>query len=176
MVTMKLDFRKIPEGESRKTFVLNPSQLECPKDEANFQGGIQGDLNLNRRGGEIHIQGYLAFRTSLTCSRCLLPFEKNYREEVFLRYIKGHANRKKQTSGEVEIREEDLTTNLIEGEEIEIGEALRDIILLSFPVKPLCRDDCKGLCSRCGQDLNLGDCGCLEEEGFSGWKGLKKLT
>jgi len=175
MVILKLDLRKIPDGESRKSFLINSSQLEYQKDEVTFQGDIQGEIILSRRSGEIQVQGQLSFMTSLTCSRCLLPFEKNFTEEIFLRYLKGHPNRRNQTSGEGEITEEDLTTNFYEGEEIEIGEALRDSILLALPVKPLCRENCKGLCSRCGQDLNLGDCGCPEEERFSRWKGLKGL-
>jgi uncharacterized protein len=175
-VDVKLNLRKIPEGESQRTLQLNPSQLEYPKDEITFQGGIQGDLIVSRRSGEIKIHGELTFRTSLTCSRCLLPFEMSFTEDIFLRYLKGNPHRMRSQSGEIEMKDEDLSTNFYDGDVIEIGSALRDIILLAFPVKPLCRENCRGLCPRCGQDLNLGDCGCPKKEKGSRWDGLKDFA
>ena len=46
------------------------------------------------------------------------------------------------------------------GEEIELDDFVRETIVMNMPGKVLCSEDCKGLCSKCGADLNLGDCGC----------------
>ncbi len=173
MVEVKLDLREIKEGESRKTFVIDPSQLEFPQEEFTFKGGIHGDLILSRRGREITVNGQIAFRANFSCSRCLLPCEKTFTEEISLRYLKGSP---KLLSGVSGIKEQNLSTIFYEGNVIEMGGALRDIILLSYPVKHLCKEGCKGLCQNCGQDLNERDCGCPLAEIDSGWKGLKELA
>ena len=46
------------------------------------------------------------------------------------------------------------------GDEIELDDFIRETIVMNMPGKVLCSEDCKGLCSKCGADLNLGDCGC----------------
>ena len=46
------------------------------------------------------------------------------------------------------------------GEEIELDDFVRETLVMNMPGKVLCSEDCKGLCSKCGADLNLGDCGC----------------
>ena len=53
---------------------------------------------------------------------------------------------------------------MFSGEQIDIGEAVRDGMLLSLPMKNLCSDACKGLCPVCGTDLNYDQCGCDGEE------------
>jgi len=60
-------------------------------------------------------------------------------------------------------------------ESLEIGERVRQLILLALPLKPLCRPDCRGLCPLCGQDLNEGECGCKREAPDSRWEKLKAL-
>ncbi|MBO4711516.1 DUF177 domain-containing protein [bacterium] len=46
------------------------------------------------------------------------------------------------------------------GDEIELDDFVRETLVMNMPGKVLCSEDCKGLCSKCGADLNLGDCGC----------------
>ena len=48
-------------------------------------------------------------------------------------------------------------------EEIDLEQSLREQLILSLPYAPLCKENCRGLCSRCGADLNAGDCKCPPE-------------
>ena len=58
-------------------------------------------------------------------------------------------------------RQEDLADDsYIEESSINTDALLNHEILIRFPMKILCRDDCKGICLKCGKDLNLGECGC----------------
>ena len=50
--------------------------------------------------------------------------------------------------------------NCFDGDIIDIGDLVRDIIISAQPTKHLCKEDCKGLCSVCGANLNKTDCGC----------------
>ena len=57
----------------------------------------------------------------------------------------------------------------------DIFPRVHESVLLELPIRFLCREDCKGLCSVCGADLNEKDCGCPEKEPDPRWQGLKKL-
>jgi len=52
---------------------------------------------------------------------------------------------------------------------------MREQFYLALPMKPLCREDCKGLCPRCGEDLNVKGCGCVIETADPRWEALKTL-
>jgi len=64
---------------------------------------------------------------------------------------------------EREIQEDDLTTAFYENAEIDLGQLMREQFYLSLPMKPLCRDDCKGLCATCGTNWNTDACDCKHE-------------
>lgn len=53
---------------------------------------------------------------------------------------------------------------LVEGDELDIDEQVRSCLVLELPSKHLCKPDCKGMCAKCGKDLNEGDCGCPKRE------------
>jgi uncharacterized protein len=63
----------------------------------------------------------------------------------------------------------------VTGTEIDLEPMLRDAIALALPLHPLCRQDCRGMCSRCGTDLNSGNCNCKEEDSDPRWAPLDAL-
>jgi uncharacterized protein len=66
-------------------------------------------------------------------------------------------------SDEREIEEDDLSTAFYENDEIDLGQLMREQFYLSVPMKPLCQDDCRGLCPVCGTNLNRGTCECKRD-------------
>jgi uncharacterized protein len=78
--------------------------------------------------------------------------------------------------GEEQVRAEDVGLLYYDGRVIDLREEIRQVVLLEVPWHPLCRPDCKGLCPRCGRDLNQGACGCPPERGRSPWDALRNLT
>jgi uncharacterized protein len=78
--------------------------------------------------------------------------------------------------GEREIEEDDLTTAFYENDQIDLGQLMQEQLYLSLPMKPLCSDDCKGLCPLCGTNLNRGTCECQpnrEDPRFAALKNLR---
>jgi uncharacterized protein len=65
---------------------------------------------------------------------------------------------------EIELTEEDINTIFTSYEFIDLTQIIRDYIILSIPMKPLCSDECKGICAVCGANLNKIDCGHKEKE------------
>ncbi|MBI5099264.1 MAG: DUF177 domain-containing protein [Nitrospirae bacterium] len=107
------------------------------------------------------IEGTAKISVALKCGRCLkealLPFDIAFKEE----YIPAEDIR-----GEIEqeLSDRDLDLGFYSNDELDIKEIVKEQVLLSVPMKPLCRDDCRGLCLVCGKDLNEGACNCRKEE------------
>lgn len=100
----------------------------------------------------------------LQCARCLKQLPAAVAVEVCeLFYGPGHEP------------PEDEDAYSIKGLEIDLEPMLRDAVTLALPLNPLCDEHCKGLCARCGRDLNLNDCTCTEEEGDPRWAALDAL-
>ena len=64
---------------------------------------------------------------------------------------------------EREVQDEDLDTSYYRDDQIDLNELLREQFYLALPMKPLCREDCAGLCPQCGTNLNTGTCQCTTE-------------
>ena len=71
--------------------------------------------------------------------------------------------------------EVDITYLPHDADKIDISKDVRDYLILSVPMKRLCKEDCKGLCYKCGKDLNEGKCDCTELEVDDRWKPLLEL-
>ena len=61
---------------------------------------------------------------------------------------------------EIEINAQDMGLIYFQGEEINLQDGIQEQIVIAFPIRALCREDCQGLCAACGADLNQGKCGC----------------
>jgi uncharacterized protein len=82
------------------------------------------------------------------------------------------------TGGEErEVAEEDLDTSVYRDDQINLNEVLREQFYLALPMKPLCREDCAGLCPQCGINRNTGTCSCateFEDPRLAPLRGLKR--
>jgi len=150
-----------PEGREIALEELHPFCLQGPHGEETQETRIvsppQGVLVLHRTSKGIEIQGRIETAVALQCARCLqecvLPIVSEFKESLMLmRYAPRDEDR--------ELLQEDMDISFLPDEGIELRDVVEEQIWLSIPMKPLCRDGCKGLCSLCGADLNLGECGC----------------
>lgn len=77
---------------------------------------------------------------------------------------------------DVECTDDDTITLYLKEPEIDVNEILREQTYLSFPLRTLCSEDCKGICAGCGVDLNKRGCCCSSDKSTSAFAVLKKLT
>jgi len=101
---------------------------------------------------ELTIQGEAKLAFELPCDRCL----ESVRVDMDLEFTK---NVDLQASDEEQIDELD-EKNYIDGYNLDVEKLLYNEILIGWPMKVLCSEDCKGICNTCGQNLNLGTCDC----------------
>lgn len=118
----------------------------------------------------ISAKGWVKGRMLLACGRCLKEFETGYKSffEIYYR------PRPKEDPDNDEVFSEDtVETVYFEGDILDVAEQIRQTVLLSVPMKAVCREDCKGLCGSCGSDLNIEKCKCSGPPPDSRWSTLK---
>lgn len=117
------------------------------------------------------LDGVVAFTARLECSRCLAPYPFEFDETFSLILY-----RQKETSGvEREIGRQDLDVSYFSSDILELAPIAEERIQLAIPMKPLCRDECAGLCPSCGEDRNSGPCGCRIKTPDPRWNALREL-
>lgn len=121
---------------------------------------------------DIRLRGDLNTVLEVPCARCLermrRPVALDF--DLFYRSVRTIAREE-----EVEITRDDLEIGFYHGEGLLLEEVLREQILLSLPIKSICRPDCAGLCPQCGRNCNLGKCGCAPAPPDERWAPLAGL-
>lgn len=125
--------------------------------EAALLSPVTAKLRINNSGTVIVVDGILSVRVLLNCSRCLKEFALN------LHVSFNEAFREEGASGGMGMEQEDGII-LFSGDIIDFTATIRDNLIAALPMKALCRENCRGLCPRCGQDLNQGECNCPKLE------------
>lgn len=121
-----------------------------------------GRVRLDRIPSGILVRGDVEGTLHLECSRCLETFQDTVRvhfEEEFAPSVDIH------TGAPLLPPEDDLIFMIDQNHILDLSEAVRQNVLASLPINPLCRPDCAGLCALCGGNRNLHACACADDEG-----------
>ncbi len=132
--------------------------LSAGKLDFSFITPVSAHLNLTKADRNVYIAGDINTRVRASCSRCLKEFVHDVRADFSVFYVSG-----KEAGREVELRAADMDIQYFEGPELDTNEILLAQLALEMPMQELCKEDCLGLCPRCGADLNLGTCKCTSE-------------
>ena len=149
-------------------------ELGLTEDDAVVQGPLDVSLDLTNVEGLVAVTGVLEGSIVRECVRCLKEYEDPLAFSVRAAFIPEpksaphhpkRADSRKAHAKVVEAEpEEDLDDQYqYQGNQLELAPMLREHVILSAPMQPLCSDDCVGLCARCGKNLNEGPCQCAEE-------------
>jgi uncharacterized protein len=123
------------------------------------------------------VRGSFRTRMRLPCSRCLKDFDTPLASDFELTYTKEVPGLMDVFEDEdIELRVEEIGMIYFKGEEINLQQGIQEQVVMAFPLQPLCDKNCKGLCPKCGSDLNRGDCGCERETVSNKFAALKNLT
>ncbi len=150
-------------------------QAEIPPDDPSWDGtDLRFSTPLSITGqaqwltsGEVLVRVALQGILDQECRRCLEPVEVPVEEELTLLFVPPGETAEEDE--EVRILPEDMM-------ELDLGVAVREEVILSQTTFALCRPDCRGLCPRCGVNLNEETCQCLIEEPDPRWDALRALN
>ncbi|MDD5584856.1 MAG: DUF177 domain-containing protein [Candidatus Omnitrophica bacterium] len=134
---MRVALEQINDRELEIHESLPASSWDMDSDDIKFVDDITLHCKFFRIAKEIMVEATVGTRMAALCSRCLAPVSKDMQQRFQFNYD---------------------STQL--GEYLEMDSAIREEILLNFPLKVLCKKECRGLCPGCGINLNSGECTC----------------
>jgi uncharacterized protein len=140
--------------------------------EMSVRGPVVGSFKIRKTGQQVLVRGSVSGEVLLTCARCLSDYGAGISEQVDVE-LRPVMDLEK-TAQESELGSEDLNVEFFRGDSLDLGHLAAEQISLSIPMKPLCRDDCSGICPECGIDKTQGTCGC-EPGTDPRWSALKDL-
>jgi uncharacterized protein len=116
-------------------------------------------LRVNKYGKRVMLDGDAGVSVSLVCGRCLKSFTYPLSVDFHEEYVPAPD----LVEEEHELTNDELTLNYYTNDEIDLDGFIREQLIVSIPIKPLCNADCSGICPMCGKDLNEGSCECKRE-------------
>ena len=170
---MQLDLTRYRQPVSQFGRTFSPQEVEQDGDAYQVVAPVQVDLEIHKDKDRFRLVGKATTELELSCSRCLESFRIPFDGAIDVRFLPAS---ELTVEDEKEIEEEDLDTSYYRDDQIDLNELLREQFYLALPMKPLCREECAGLCSQCGTNLNTGACQCTsqwEDPRLSPLKGLK---
>ena len=121
---------------------------------------------------DIRLRGKFSGKFQVPCARCVEPVEIPLAAEFDLIFRPAEAD---SESSERSITAPETEIGYYLKDSLLLEDVLREQVLLSLPVRTLCKPDCKGLCPRCGQNRNSQDCSCEEGQSDPRWEALSGL-
>jgi uncharacterized protein len=128
---------------------------------------------VSRIEGGFTLEARCVFRGELECSRCLAPFPFAVDEDFALLLYPRAAGPKAAAAPEETLGKDEADVCEYEGGQLLVAPIAEERVQLAIPMKPLCREECLGLCPHCGKDRNLVPCACAEELVDSRWAALE---
>lgn len=145
------DAGKNPGGSYEFRFLVSAAALDVQFPGVEIVGDIEFAGVLVYTGRAYNFSGDMKLTRNFQCDRCLEEFTREYtysfEEEFKLR-------------ADYAMVDENEDVNWFDGDEVELDEVFREMVILSQPLNNICSSDCRGLCLKCGANLNKGECGC----------------
>ncbi len=163
---MKINISKLSEGEHFYTFIVKPSDLEL--ESKRFNKPVYVEATLEKSKKQLFLRAIVYTVGRFQCDRCVEDFDMVLENSYRMYYVYSEEDSKKYEQDEVMV----ITP---ETNEIDISDDVRQMILLAVPMKLLCYEECLGLCSKCGKNLNFETCTCKVEEIDPRWAPLLKF-
>ena len=152
-VPTELDYAEPVEG-------LNASLHKGGTQDFEFVEPLDVHVEFYRARLDLFFDGTVQGMAAATCARCLerRPYELDQDFSIIL-------TPETRLKGEIELAPGDLTQSFYSGTEIDLTPLVYEQVLLALPTRPLCAEECRGLCPQCGVNLNTGQCACTTDSG-----------
>lgn len=153
MVISLSEIMNLPRGDNEFTYKYEPNVIKISGKEYEITKKDDILITVTNKGNKklcIKVKGF--FEILVPCDRCLILQKVNIPID-----FAGDADMN-LTNAERALELDD--TEYISGYDLDVDRLIYEEILLGFPMKVLCSEDCKGLCKICGHNLNSGECGC----------------
>lgn len=165
---MELELGRV---ETRSTFAFDRS-FDLPTPEGGSAVcAVAVNATVTRSSSRSIVEARVKGSVRAECHRCLASFAMPV--DTTFTFI---LNRGEESTPPDGVEEDDIVSIPVTGEStFDIYPRVREALILEIPIKLLCREDCRGVCTKCGANLNEGECGCDRGTGDPRWGALKKF-
>jgi uncharacterized protein len=157
---MQLELTRYRQPISHFERTFDPAEVAEDGDAYRIVAPVRVSFDIHKDKEKFRLIGTTTTELELGCSRCLEAFRMPVNASFDLRFYPASAM---SAVPDREVADEDLETSYYHDEQIDLNQVLREQFYLALPMKPLCGDDCKGLCPTCGTNLNTGACDCAPQ-------------
>lgn len=161
------------ERERRIDETIPAGEIDLDLPNARVASDVKIDGDLSKSAASTTLKGRLAGTLEIDCDRCLEPQQRPIDIELDLEFV---PERSFGADDNLELQSGDMKIDALADEHIDTAQIAREQILLDVPQQFFCREDCQGLCQKCGANLNETDCGCSDTEIDPRWAALKNLN
>jgi uncharacterized protein len=147
-----INLATLPAGRSRIEAESDGPAIGLP--EGDWIGPVRAQLTLDKANDQVTVRGRLHAVARFECVRCLREVDQPIEAELLV-YADRSGTSRHDDEGELE---RDHYMKFHDGRQLDLSEDVRETLLLELPITPRCREDCRGLCPKCGADLNEGPC------------------
>lgn len=174
---MKIDLFGAPGPEDHLDIEVDVEDMGIRDDVLSFDGPIRVVCDLHRSSEFVRVAGVVRAVIVIECARCLDTYRQNIEGKFscVVRKLKQGETIQEISNDEEENGEVDLIFLDHDRNTLELTEFIHDAVLLAVPSKPVCDENCKGLCPVCGHNLNEGECGCEKKLTDPRWQSLSGL-
>jgi uncharacterized protein len=182
--SVKLSIDRLTDTPSEHGFTLSPTWWRSRVGEGSSDG-LGGDIaaivRAHKMGHDLFLDGTLEGALDLECGRCLSRYRHPIRERFRLLLEPAGDRVPADPEGAAALARDglylsdELEAGWFRGGEIDLGGFFQEGIALLFPVQPLCREECRGLCASCGADRNVAACECEQVSPSSPFAALRGL-
>lgn len=170
---MIIDLASVGKIAKEIAVEFDPAQIDLEGEDAKLESKVEFSGQTQLVDGKAHVRGKVTADILLNCTRCLEPVPESI-EVVFDDTFVDAKDEPK--ADEFEVGSDELDESLVTDGKIDVTEVVREQLLLALPEQIFCREGCKGLCPKCGVNLNLIDCKCADDEIDPRWAALKNLN
>ncbi|HEX6966006.1 MAG TPA: DUF177 domain-containing protein, partial [Gemmatimonadaceae bacterium] len=167
MVMLSYNIRDLEHQAAVVDGWLSPDDPIWIEGDPRPEAPVHATGRLSQAGpGRFYWSGRIEGTANLACSRCLTPVTAQVSDDVHLFFVEA----------DDEVAEDPDAFRLPpRAQVVDVRPAIREQWLLSAPSFAVCREECKGICPKCGADLNAGPCGCSTQEPDHRWDALRNL-
>lgn len=146
------------------------------ENKAMFPNSIFSHVSIDKTETHIYIKANVGSKAHFSCDRCLKEFEQEISGDFKLYYeVISHGSHAHLVEEKNSSQDDTVRIFRADHKQIDLTSDIREIILLTIPMKIVCSQDCKGICPGCGKDLNQEQCVCSKQPIDPRWEGLQKL-
>ncbi len=169
---MYIDLKELGQEEKRLKFSYHCDELDLDEPELSLPEGCDVELRLFKRRDEVDVKGSVTALFRMSCDRCLNPVDTPVSGQFRLLYLPLEQLKQED---ELSLERDELDISFYSDQALDLDALVLEQLRMLIPMSTHCAEDCKGLCTQCGQNLNIEKCTCDAHKVDPRWGELMKL-